>query len=60
VMTRTGNSADAPIVAAPAAHLTLRGNAFSGFGAEIISGLPEARRKELLEGNIVVPPVRSR
>ena len=60
VMTRTGNSADAAIVAAPAAHLTLRGNAFSGFGSEIISGLPEARRKELLDGNIVVPPIRSR
>ena len=60
VLTRTGSSTDAPIVVSAAAHLTLRGNAFSGFGAEIISGLPEARRKELLEGNIVVPPVRSR
>ena len=60
VLTRTGSSADAPIVVSPAAHLTLRGNAFSGFGAEIISGLPEARRKELLDGNIVVSQVRSR
>ena len=60
VVTRTGSSTDAPIVVSAAAHLTLRGNAFSGFGAEIISGLPEARRKELLDGNIVVSPVRSR
>ena len=60
ILTRTPASAEAPITATPAAHLTLRGNAFSGFSGDIIAGLPEARRRELLEGNLVVPVIRSR
>ena len=60
VLTRTAPGADAAIQAAPAAHLTLRGNAFSGFGTQIIAGVPEARRRDLLDDNIVVPPARSR
>ena len=60
VFTRANASTEAAIVASPAAHLTLRGNAFSGFGADLIAGLPEARRRELLEGNIVVPVIRGR
>lgn len=60
VLTRTASGTDAAIQAAPAAHLTLRGNAFSGFGTQIIAGVPEARRRELLDDNIVVSPARSR
>jgi hypothetical protein len=60
VLTRIGPGTDAAIHASSAAHLTLRGNAFSGFGTQIIAGVPEARRRELLDDNIVVPPARSR
>jgi serine/threonine protein phosphatase PrpC len=60
VLTRTATATDAAITASPAAHLTLRGNAFSGFGTEIIAGVPEPRRRELLDGNFVVPVIRSR
>ena len=60
VLTRTPPGTDAAIQAAPAAHLSLRGNAFSGFGTQIIAGVPEARRRELLDDNIVVLPARSR
>ena len=60
VLTRIGPGSDAPIQASPAAHLTLRGNAFSGFGTQIIAGIPEARRRDLVTENIVVPPARSR
>lgn len=60
VLIRTAPSPDAAIQAAPAAHLTLRGNAFSGFGTQIIAGLPEARRRDLIDENIVVPLARSR
>ena len=60
VLIRTVPGTDAAIQAAPAAHLTLRGNAFSGFGTQIIAGVPEARRRDLLDDNIVVAPARSR
>ena len=60
VLTRIPPGTDAPITASPAAHLTLRGNVFSGFGTDIISGLPEPRRRELLDGNLIVPATRSR
>jgi serine/threonine protein phosphatase PrpC len=58
IFVRTGGPGPAPIDADPSAHLVLRGNVFSGYGVEIIRGLPDARRRELLEGNVVVPPVR--
>lgn len=60
VLTRTGSGTETPITASPASHLTLRGNAFIGFGTEIIAGLPEMRRKELLDGNVVVSVGRNR
>ena len=60
ILTRTGTATDAPITATTAAHVTLRGNSFIGFGTEIVTGLPDARRKELLEGNTIVPALRSR
>ena len=56
VFTRTGAGGPAPIAASPSAHLVLRGNVFSGYGAEIVSGVVDARRQELLAGNIIVVP----
>lgn len=53
-------AAEAPIAASPGANLTLKGNVFQGYGTDIVSGVPDGRRKELLPGNIVVPPVRNR
>lgn len=55
VMTRTAPGPEPPITGSAAAHITLKGNAFHRFGTEIIRGVPDARRKELLDGNIVVP-----
>jgi hypothetical protein len=55
VFTRGTPSADAPLSAAPTARIVLRGNVFSGYGAEIVRGLAEPRRREILSGNLVVP-----
>jgi serine/threonine protein phosphatase PrpC len=57
VFIRAVAPAAAPIDAHPSAHLVLRGNVFSGYGVEIIKGLADARRRELLEGNVIVTPV---
>ena len=57
IFARTGAPAAAPLEAHPSAHLVLRGNVFSGYGVEIIKGLADARRRELLEGNVIVMPV---
>jgi serine/threonine protein phosphatase PrpC len=57
VFARAGAPAAAPIDAHPSAHLVLRGNVFSSYGVEIIKGLADARRRELLEGNVIVTPV---
>jgi len=56
IFVRSGRSAEPPISAGPAARLTLTGNVFTGFAPEIVGGVGEARRKELLESNLVVPP----
>jgi hypothetical protein len=39
-------------------HLVLRGNVFAGFSADVIEGVSQARRAELLAGNIVVAAER--
>jgi hypothetical protein len=57
IFVRTGVPGAAPIDAHPSAHLVLRGNVFSGYGVEIIKGLADVRRRELLEGNVIVIPV---
>jgi len=53
VLTRAGPGGDAAVSLSPAAHLVLRGNAFAGFGADIVDGVTAARRLELLAGNLV-------
>jgi serine/threonine protein phosphatase PrpC len=53
VFARTPPSPDAPISVSPSAHLVLRGNVFSGYGSQIVKGLADARRQELLDGNII-------
>jgi serine/threonine protein phosphatase PrpC len=54
VVVRTGAGTGAAVSVTPAARLVLRGNVFSGYGAEVIEGADTARRTELLAGNIVV------
>jgi serine/threonine protein phosphatase PrpC len=56
IFVRDGVSADPAIVAGGTSRLTLTGNVFSGFDPEIVRGLSAARRREVLTGNIVVPP----
>jgi serine/threonine protein phosphatase PrpC len=53
VLTRLGPAGDAAVSLSPNAHLVLRGNAFAGFGADIVDGVTAARRLELLAGNLV-------
>jgi PPM family protein phosphatase len=53
VLVRTGPGGDAALSLKPSAHLVLRGNAFAGFGPEIVEGVTPARRAELLSGNLV-------
>jgi len=53
VLTRVGPGGDAAVSLSPAAHLVLRGNAFAGFGADLVDGVTAARRLELLAGNLV-------
>jgi PPM family protein phosphatase len=50
---RTGTGSGAAISVGPAARLVLRGNVFSGYGADIIEGAGPARQGELLTGNLV-------
>ncbi|HJR61131.1 MAG TPA: protein phosphatase 2C domain-containing protein [Vicinamibacterales bacterium] len=56
VFVRTAPSPEPPISAGGASRLTMTGNVFAGFDAEIVKGLSPARRKEILASNIVVPP----
>lgn len=56
IFVRSSRSVEAPIAAGPAARLTLTGNVFTGFAPEIVRGVGEPRRRELLESNLIVPP----
>jgi len=58
IFVRSSRSAEPPISAGPSSRLTLTGNVFAGFAPEIVRGVSDARRKELLESNLVVPPPR--
>jgi PPM family protein phosphatase len=55
VAIRSGASSGAALSAAASARLVLRGNVFSGYGADVIEGVSPGRRTELLAGNVVVP-----
>ena len=59
ILVRSGGPGDPALSIAPAAHLALRGNVFSGFGGEIVAGASPAQRAELLAGNVVVPIERA-
>jgi serine/threonine protein phosphatase PrpC len=54
VVVRSGAGVGAAVSVGPTARLVLRGNVFSGYGAEVIEGVGAARRAELLNGNIVI------
>lgn len=56
IFTRATASAEPPITAGALSRLTLTGNLFAGFAPDIIRGVAEPRRKELLNGNIIVLP----
>ena len=56
ILTRAAASAEPAITAGPLSRLTLTGNLFSGFPAEVVRGVGDARRKELLTGNVIVAP----
>jgi len=56
ILARSGPSDGPPIVGSHASHLVLRGNVFSGYGTEIVKGVSDTRRKELLAGNVIVAP----
>lgn len=56
IFVRSSRSIEPPISAGPAARLTLTGNVFTGFAPEIVRGVGDARRRELLESNLIVPP----
>jgi len=53
VLVRSGGAGEAAFSLKPSSHLALHGNAFAGFGAEIVEGVTAARRAELLSGNLV-------
>jgi hypothetical protein len=56
ILTRAAASPEPAITAGPLSRLTLTGNLFSGFPPEIVRGVGDARRKELLTGNVIVAP----
>jgi len=53
VLIRSRQASEPALSLKPSAHLVLHGNAFAGFGGEIIEGVTPARRAELLSGNLV-------
>jgi hypothetical protein len=55
MLVRTTPSSEPGITAGASTRLTMQGNVLAGFDAQIIRGVSEARRKEILSGNIVVP-----
>ena len=56
IFDRSGSSPEPPITIGPLSRLTLTGNLFSGYPPEIVRGVSEARRREMLIGNIVITP----
>jgi hypothetical protein len=63
ILTRAAASPEPAITAGPLSRLTLTGNLFAGFPPDVVRGVGDARRKELLTGNVIVappPPARSR
>jgi hypothetical protein len=60
ILARAGTAGDPPITVSPSARLDLRGNVFSGYGAEIVKGLADSRRREILDGNLIMPAERPR
>jgi len=56
ILMRTATTAlsEPAISASPSAHLVLRGNVFNGFGSDIVEGVTEAQRAQLVGGNTVV------
>jgi serine/threonine protein phosphatase PrpC len=56
ILTRAASSPEPAITAGPLSRLTLSGNTFSGFPPEIVRGVGDARRRELLTGNVIVAP----
>lgn len=60
IIARTGTSQEPPISLTPSAQLILRGNVFSGYGTDIVKGVADAQRKDMLSGNIIVGPEQNR
>ena len=56
VLSRAGGSSGPAITVGASAHLVLRGNVFIGYGTDILAGPSEARRRELLDGNVILTP----
>jgi serine/threonine protein phosphatase PrpC len=56
ILVRAAVSPEPAITATPLSRLTLTGNVFSGFAPQIVRGVGDARRTELLTGNTIVAP----
>lgn len=56
IFVRAAALAEPAITAGPLSRMTLTNNLFSGFPADIIRGVAEPRRLELVAGNIIVAP----
>ena len=54
MLIRAGGTPDAAISTTASPNLVLRGNVFSGYGADVVQGVGAARRSELMAGNIVI------
>jgi serine/threonine protein phosphatase PrpC len=60
VFTRAGAATDPPVTVSPTGRLVMRGNVLSGYGADVVKGLADARRREVLDGNLIVPGIQPR
>jgi serine/threonine protein phosphatase PrpC len=56
IFIRSAPAPEPALATSPLSRVTLSGNVFAGFTPEIVHGLAEARRTELLSGNFVVAP----
>jgi serine/threonine protein phosphatase PrpC len=54
ILSRVAGATGPAITAGPLAHVVLRGNVLIGYGAAIVTGVSDARRQELLDGNVVI------